>query len=349
MRALRDRDFVETPEGFFACVVGYLHPPDKVISYVKYVPHPTGKWGRDEKRYERLLPDYAMPTLLENIRALRESHPQYVFYSDVLNTTMSCCPLNRVKKRYHPEEKLHELEAAEALDPLQQKALSLASTLSEASGVPLRFFGVTGSILIDIHRPEFSDIDLTIYGRENALRLRETCQTLHGSKRSPIQRLSGTPLERWCENKARLHPLTKAEAKMILGRKWNRGAFEDTFYSLHPIRLDQEITETYGDRLYKPEGIATIKATVTDASQALFLPSTYRVQNAKVLEGPREINIKEVTTYEGLYGDILQAGEDFVARGKVERVLDKKSGDEYHRLFIGSAEAVGQDYIKPIS
>ena len=50
MRLFRDRDYVETVEGLFFTAVGNVHPPSHVIAYLKYVPNPDGKWGR-EKRF----------------------------------------------------------------------------------------------------------------------------------------------------------------------------------------------------------------------------------------------------------------------------------------------------------
>ena len=38
MRKFKDRDFLRTTDGLLFCVVGYLHPPDRVTGYVKYVP-----------------------------------------------------------------------------------------------------------------------------------------------------------------------------------------------------------------------------------------------------------------------------------------------------------------------
>ena len=48
MEKPKDRDFVETVESFLFCVVGYLHPPDKVTAYLKYVPDTEGKWRKGE-------------------------------------------------------------------------------------------------------------------------------------------------------------------------------------------------------------------------------------------------------------------------------------------------------------
>lgn len=58
-------------------------------------------------------------------------------------------------------------------------------------------------------------------------------------------------------------------------------------------------------------------------------------------------DVREVTSYEGFYSDLVSAGEEMVVRGKLERVEDNKSGEVYHRILVGSQEAQDTDYIKP--
>jgi len=41
---IADRDFIRTKEGFFWVVVGYTHPPNRIIAYLKYIPTTFGKW-----------------------------------------------------------------------------------------------------------------------------------------------------------------------------------------------------------------------------------------------------------------------------------------------------------------
>ena len=55
LRSYRDRDYVKTKENFIFCVVGPTHPRDRVISYIKYLPHPSGMWGKGENKFRRLL------------------------------------------------------------------------------------------------------------------------------------------------------------------------------------------------------------------------------------------------------------------------------------------------------
>jgi len=346
MRKFRDRDFIQTREGFFFCVVGPFHPSDRVISYLKYVPSELGVWGRRGKRFRRAMRAYTIPSLLETFNLLERDHPHYLFYSPFYNITMTAVPHECVAKHFKPEEKLAQLLQATRLDSLQKKLLRLASFLAEISGVSLRFLGVTGSILLNIHRPEFSDIDLTVYGLKNGLEVKGALTEAYSSLSSPVHRLEGEALKAWCESKAQSFPLTIGEASQILQRKWNLGVFEGTPFSIHPVKLEQEVEEAYGESVYHPIASVTIRAVVHDNTDAMFLPSVYRVQEVTIVEGPQVPDIQEVVSYEGLYSDLAEVGESIMARGKLELVVQKKTGQKHHRVLVGSPEGKGKEYIK---
>ncbi|RJS76470.1 hypothetical protein CW712_01525, partial [Candidatus Bathyarchaeota archaeon] len=65
-------------------------------------------------------------------------------------------------------------------------------------------------------------------------------------------------------------------------------------------------------------------------------------------EGKRTDDIREVASYEGLYGGISEEGGEILVYGKLEHVSDIRLGTEYHRVLVGSKEAGGKDYIKPL-
>lgn len=346
MRGFRDRDFLRTHEGFFFCVVGPFHPPDRVISYLKYVPAKLGLWGRGKKRFRRVMRAYTIPSLLETFRLLERSYPHYLFYSPFYNITMTAVPHEYIAKHYEPEEKLAQLFQASHLDSLQRKLLRFASFLSDKGNISSNSLGATGSILLNIHRPGFSDVDMTVYGLENSLALKSALTKAYSLSSSPARRLEGDALQAWCTSKARLHPLTFEEAMQVYQRKWNIGMFEGMAFSIHPIKLEEEVTEAYGEKTYHPVASVTICAVVHDNVNFMFLPAIYQVREVKTIEGPSAPDIQEVVSYEGLYSDLAETGEPILARGKLERVLDNKTGQEYHRVLVGSPEGEGKEYIK---
>ena len=336
--SFKDRDYLETDEGLVFCVVGEVHPPERAFAYLKYMV------SAEETR--RVLRFYSVPHVEETTRMLESRYPEYLFQDVFSGLRFPAVPTSKVKVHHKPENGIKRITMAPR-DPLEDKALRLATLLSERAGVPLGNFGVTGSILLGIHNLAYSDIDLIVYGREESARLKEALQGLYGEAK--VERFKGERLKRWCEEKARLHPLTFLDAEEIYRRTWNRGVFRGTFFSVHPVRADWEVKETYGDKRLISEGIIEAEATILDASESLFLPALYKIGEVKVSAGLEADGISELVSFEGLYSGIFRKGERVEVRGLLERVESLLNGKIYRRILVGSRAAGGGDYVKPLS
>lgn len=346
-RGFRDRDFISTKVDLLFCVVGPYHPADRVISYLKYLPHLEGKWRKGRNRFKRIMRAYTIQSLLETFDFLKVSYPKYLFFSSVYNITMTAVPREYITKHFRPEEKLRRLFRKSRLDSLQRKVVRFVSLLSELSGISVDNFGVTGSILLGIHNPVFSDMDVTIYGVESSYAVKGALTEVCSTGNFGVGRFEEEKLRNWYINKTRNHPISLAEAERIYKRKWNIGVFEGTLFSVHPIKLEQELTEKYGDKTYHPARAVTIQAVVADSEDSIFLPAIYRVREVNVKEDV-EANIEEVVSYEGLYDSLAEKGEEIEAKGKLEHVIDNRIGREYDRVLVGSPEGKGREYIKPL-
>ncbi len=345
-RGFRDRDFLSSKEGFFFCVVGPHHPDDRVISYLKYLPDPSGAWRKGRNRFRRVMQVYTIPNLLETFNLLKNAYPEYLFFSQFYNITMTAVPRERILKHFRPEKKLVELFRKPRLDPLQGKVTRLVSLLSRLSNVATQDFGVTGSVLLSIHNPDFSDMDITVYGAANSYAVKDALNEASLSAHSGIRRFGKERLEEWYVSKTLNHPLTPSEARRVYKRKWNIGVFEDTLFSVHPTKLEEELTEKYGDKTYRPVKTVTVRAVVSDSRDSVFLPAVYRVAD---IEGKVGVDIGEVVSYEGLYDSLAEKDEEIEVRGKLEHVIDNRTGREYSRVVVGSPEGRGREYIKPVS
>ena len=345
MRGFRDRDFLQTNEGFFFCVVGSIHPPERVISYIKYVPSTSGVWGRGAEKFSRILQKYTISNLLETFNYLEQNYPHYLFFSPVDNITITAVPHKNIKKYFKPEQKLAQLRQTQKLDLLQDKLVRFTKFLEQTSGVSAESFGVTGSLLLGIHQSQFSDLDIIVYGLKESWALKKALTENRGSE-LPMKRLEGKALEEWCIKKAEQYPLTANEALKLYERKWNLGFFEDRWVSIHPVTLESEVTKEYGERTYIPCGQVTIEAVVSGNVDSLFLPATYQIEDVKFLHSQQLSDVVEVVSYEGLYGSLAENGETIQAKGKLEKVVEKQTGRQHYRVVVGSAEGKGNEYIK---
>lgn len=346
MRRFRDKDFVETPESFLFCVVGSVHPSDRLIAYLKYIPDKTGRWKKKSQNFRRILQYYDISDLLLTFDFLK-SYEHYLSWLEEMKITMSTVPLDMVTVHYKPEEKMNQILQTKKLDRLQQKCVNLTKILSRKSGVSIKNFGVTGSILLGIHQ-DFSDIDLVLYGKREISRIRNIMIQLYKQPKYGILPLNKESREDWLRDKVERFPLSYLEAQRILKRKWNKGTFEGTAFSLNPVKLEKDISEHYGEKIFIPKGMNKVTARIIDASDGCFLPSIYEVDNVVTIEGVPVNDICEVLSYEGFYGNIADIGDRVLVFGKLEHVIDLKRGKKYHRILIGSGEAGGEDYIKPI-
>ena len=101
----KDRDFIETIEGMFFCVVGYLHPRERYTAYLKYIPSPDGKWSRGETRYSRTLNYYDVSQVENTYKFLKEAYSDYLYDCPVRNIEITAVPKDHVKKYYQPQKR----------------------------------------------------------------------------------------------------------------------------------------------------------------------------------------------------------------------------------------------------
>ncbi len=340
-RKPKDRDFLETEEGLLFCVVGYLHPPDRYTAYLKYSPAAEGRWHRSGQAYHRNLAYYHAHQVGQTLDFLEAHYPDYVQYCPVRNMRFSFVPHERVRTYYRPEERLAEIVRAPR-DPLEEEVAHLAQAIHDAAGVALEQLGVTGSILLGIHDPSFSDIDLIVYGAENARRLRAA---LAADAIPDLYPLDGAFVERWCQETAPRHHLTLQDARWLSARRWNYRLYgpQRRYLSLHPTRSDAEIREAYGEHTYRDIGAARLQGVISDADEAIFLPAVYRLEQARILEGP-QVPVREVCSYEGLFCQAADVGQTVEAQGKLEEV----DGGSWYRLVIGSSHRAGAEYLRVV-
>ncbi len=340
-----DRDFVLTTEHFFFCIVGYVHPPDRAISYLKYIPADSGKWKLENQNLQRVLPYYSAQAVLNTFQFLKKDYPHYLFQDQYNNIEFSAVPFSYIKQYYSSKNKLKEIFALTKLDTLQDKLKSFVLILSKLSGVSIDAFGITWSILLNIHNPSFSDLDVTIHGYDNSVKVKRTMLDIFRKASQEIIPLNAEEAEIWQKDKVKRFNISIEAAKMLFQRKWNMGKFRKTRFSLHPIREPHEINEKYGDKIFTKMGQIEIDAKVVDNSEALFLPSKYKITDADIQNGRKVGDIKEIISYEGLFDAVAEKDEIIKAKGELEFVRDNLTCSNYHRIVIGSKKQNVKEFL----
>ena len=154
---LLDHDHLEDVEGNIYVVVGNTHPPGEVIAYIKYVPTSTKTiWCRGFKCYERVIRRYGVRNVVNAV-------VKYQNYSldPIFGAKIPKIPLSRVSTIYKPTTRLYEILQSPR-DQLEVQVANLAVTIEQYTGIPISKLGINGSILVKIHNPKYSDIDLSL-------------------------------------------------------------------------------------------------------------------------------------------------------------------------------------------
>jgi predicted nucleotidyltransferase len=318
---------VETADGLIFTVKGVVHPPDRVVAYLRYVPDPHGERVRGRERYRRVY------SVAEQQEALSARGLSYRTDDPVLGVPVEAVPWEDVARLYDPRERLQRLRADGPDGALTADALALAELLREAAGVPPAALGLTGSLLFDLHGPA-SDIDLVVYGEHECRRVHAALTSLLDDPSAPVERPRGEALAAIHAVHREDTPLSAADFARLQAGKVNEGRFAGRSYFVRFVKLPAEAPERYGDPRYVPAGRALVEARVVDDRDALFTPCRYSIDEAKVLEGTGIDDLREVVSFRGRFADQARAGQRVRAFGAVERVVWRE-GRETTRLVIG--------------
>ncbi len=323
---------IESIEGVIFDVKGLVHPPDKIIAFPRFIPDLKGSRIRKGVRYGKV---YGFP---ERFTFLERTIPNYIIHDPVFDEKLCEVPLRNVKKIYSPVEGLRRLRKSEKLDGLERVALRCLTILKEQAKVPWNKLGVSGSVLVGLHT-DASDIDPVVYGAENCLKVHKALKKLLEEGDTPFKPYGFGDLLRLFAFRSKDTFMSFEDFVKVESRKVFQGKFMDRDYFIRFVKDWNEIGEKYGDVRYKNCGYARVEAVVVDDAEAIFTPCTYKIEDVKIVEGPKLEPIREIASFRGRFCEQARKGESVVAQGKLEHVTNYRSGEEYFRLLIGNKPA----------
>ena len=329
---VREGDLIKTWDNVIFDVKGLVHPPSKVIAFPRYIPLPEGTRGRRGNLYGKVY------NLAERFKYLQEKSPQLIVADPVFGETLCEVPTKAIKQHYKPIETLRTLRKAKKLEPLECKAVQLAETLKEAAGIPWSSIGVSGSIMAGLFTKQ-SDIDPLVYGATNCRKADDALQNLLKTGDSHFKPYNRHELQVLFDFRSKDTIMNFEDFVKVENRKAFQGKYQNTDYFIRFVKSWSENDEQYGDIYFQNSGYAKVTATVADDSEALFTPCTYKLENFKVLEGPKLEPIREIVSFRGRFCEQARKGEKVIVQGKVEHVNNKRQSSVYFRVLIGNAPA----------
>jgi predicted nucleotidyltransferase len=329
----REGDFIETIEGLIFDVKGLIHPPNRIIAYVRYIPDEKGERRRGDSRYRKVY------SLKERENFLNREYPHYLIVDPIFNERISEVHIDHLTQQYTPQDTVNLLKRKERLDDVENEALEFLDLLVEASGISQRKMGIAGSIMVDLHLST-SDLDIIVYGTQNSFIVHKTLKECFGDENGLIRAYDLEGLRKLYSFRVKDTPMSFEDFYRHAIRKSSQGTFRDRDFSIRYLKDWEEVKEKYGTTRYRSLGQGIIKAKVIDDSEALFTPCRYLVEDVKSIEGKKVTLLKEVTSFRGRFCQHVKSGESIIARGKLECVKTEK--DEYVRILIGGT---AKDYI----
>ncbi|MDI6904432.1 MAG: hypothetical protein QMD13_02925 [Candidatus Bathyarchaeia archaeon] len=316
-------------KGIIFDVKGLVHPPDKVISFPRFIPEPSGNRKQEGITYKKI---YALSTRFE---FLEKNFPQYVIYDSVFDEKLCGVPSENIETYYSPVGRLQELRRSKELDELELCALEFCQCLKDYADTSWDKMGISGSLLVKLHTLS-SDIDPVIYGTKNCRKVYEALKALQQDAKSAVKSYSMKELRelfrfRLRDTRVSFEDFIRTESRKVL-----QGKFKGRDYFIRFVKDWSEIQEKYGAVQYRNAGYARIKAEIKDDSEAIFTPCGYKLRNVEVLEGVHPHPIEEIASFRGRFCEQARISETVIAQGKVEHVIDNRQNREYFRLLIGN-------------
>jgi len=326
--ALRDRDAIQTEEGLIFRVFGYSHPKDAYVCDAEYASSKiflskdprAPRTGRSEVFY-KFYND-------EGMKLITKKYPQYFINHEMLGLKIVGVPQKLISEARQPQPRLQELLKAGLTDPLLAAMERVLRIASKKSGVPNASFGVFGSMLHGFHHPKFSDIDFTIYGKQENAKMCQTMADLYSDKSSGLRNefesddvMKGKD---WCfKNFDVKNFVWHQRRKMIYG------LYDDTKNSgriikaeFEPVKSSTEIKSEYDPKTHiMQKGWVKLKARVTADDEAPFIPSIYGIEPLEVLSGPKEaLEATRIFSYMEEFRQQVQKDETVIVEGNLEKV-----------------------------
>jgi predicted nucleotidyltransferase len=276
--------------------------------------------------------------LAERFQYLQQNAPNLIVPDAVFDENLCEVPVDTIKKRYDPVEKLEILRTSKGLESLEEKAIRLAEDLKEAAGIPWSAIGISGSVLVGLYTAK-SDLDPIVYGVAACRKAYAALEDLLQDGDSRFKPYSRDGLRALFDFRSKDTVMSFEDFARVESRKAFQGMFEGVDYFVRFVKDWSEVGESYGDVCYRNSGYAKITATVADDTEALFTPCTYKLENVTVVEGAKLEPISEIASFRGRFCEQAKQGEAVTAQGKVERVTNNKTGQEHYRIILGNKPA----------
>ncbi|MFW9786652.1 MAG: nucleotidyltransferase domain-containing protein [Candidatus Thorarchaeota archaeon] len=322
---------IELVEGYFIITVdnlifevkGIVHPRNRVVAYLRYVPTSSGY----KKIYD----------LNERESYLQKNYPSYLWFSEPHGRVIQSVSSDKIKSILNPVDCLKSLQNRVGdISDLEESSVNLAEKLIESTGIRWSDIGITGSQLVGVAKKD-SDIDLVVFG-ERACRkfyseLFQAITTIPG-----VTRYVGSLLDEHVSFRWKAHTKLRPILREIEHAKILQGMFGGYHFFVRLVKTPKDFDQVFGDLSFQMRGQQFVSGSVIEDSESMFTPCEYLVVCDEIP------NLRKLVSYRGRFTEQVSKGASFQAQGRLELVRDHRENDQYLQLVLGELPT---DYLIP--
>ncbi|MGY5875553.1 MAG: hypothetical protein RTU30_07390 [Candidatus Thorarchaeota archaeon] len=324
--------FIITQDDHIFEVKGLLHPADRLIAYLRYVPDSAGdRTTTDGRHYRKIY------SLKEREEYLRGTKVDYLWFDNTLGRNVQSVPNTAVALIQDPVDALRQFrDMGGHASPLQDVTVKLAQILVERSEISWSDIGVTGSQLVNLATSK-SDIDLVVFGdsvgrKVFSMLLREF-DSIPELVRYSDELLDTHVSFRWGSKNTRLEKLREIERRKVL-----QGIINGYEFFIRLVKLPEDLSFSYGDVSFRDDGISTAVCKVTSSIDRMFTPCIYEVECDSISD------LRRIVSFRGRFTEHALEGMDVGVKGRLE-LVSSADGAKYRRFVLGENP---DDYMLPI-
>jgi predicted nucleotidyltransferase len=330
---LRDRDGLVTKEGIIFRVFGYSHPRGAYICDTEYGsanifqssdPRALRNGAGNDKIFYKFYDDEGWKFVFKN-------YPRYVLYHKILDAKLVGIKKADIAEVRQPQKRLKILASQKPADKLVAATLNVLEISKKHAGLQTDNFGVFGSMLHGFHHPDYSDIDLIVYGGKQLMKMREVLCDLYSDGLSGFRNEFATSAamagKKWrFKNLSVKEFIWHQKRKLIYGLYDDRDSGRTIKAEFEPVKDWFEILNEYNSQTkIIGKGWVRVKARIVSDADAPFIPSIYGIEVLESIKGSKKASeaIRVISFIEEFR---LQAKKDeiVVVEGSLEEVVSSK-------------------------
>ena len=338
---IRDRDIFRDKQGRMFVTLGHIQPMDRVLSFLKYVPDKEGKWQAGDTRYKRMFWG-SVDSTVDGMSLLPQN---YTIFDSHFQTDLVEPPRTMIKDYFSSEQRLVEI-IEEPKDVLEELVQNAAETIHDELKISLDNIGISGSILWKGHNPNYSDINMNIYGFKESWILYDNYRNLENKEAQT--RIRNLPeWNRGMERvKKRIPSLDMTDLQALFSRR-KAIYVKDQCIGITPILKPEEAPIAHGSESYTTleQNPVKLSMVVENADFGIFHPAILTTEPATI----DETSVTRIMIYDGAFCGLCKNGDRIEVSGTLQRVTQTNTGVESYQLMVGTKTGSGKEYIKLLS